>query len=494
MSVTSDHKYSPMRLFRDDTPKEDRDKLYRDIWRLAWPAFLGQGLNACVMLFSRMIVSQLGEKAYNSVSIGMMIFFIIITIIAAVGVGTVALVAQNWGAGNRKRAGEILQQSLIFGFMLCVGMSIIGIPLSRFLYQSIGADEETVREGPRFLFWLIVAIPIIAPGFFFSSALRGAGDTKTPMVAGVIMGFLSLFLSYGLILGKLGMPKLGILGAAFAIDGSFFAFSMILFTLFATNSTILKLPTRGWRPDWRTGSSILRIGIPSAMEWILIQLGLLIYIAVVYKYGDYAVAGYLTGFALLGFAQTPAFGFQTAATTLVGQSVGAGDHRRAESAFRHCAMLAFVFMAVLGVIIYFAVTPGVISFFFRKLDPESIAHARTWTKLMAMVMPLMGIAFTLGGGLRGAGDTVSPLIASIAGVYGGRILMAYGMYYLVPVLAMIGLTAWAPEFFVGGFFPGLTVPVAVVWLSMFPDLILRIGVVALRLRSGKWKAERIGKK
>jgi len=378
--------------------------------------------------------------------------------------------------------------------MLCVAISIIGIPLGRFLFEKIGVDEETVTQGVKFLFWLIVAIPFIAPGFFLAAALRGAGDTKTPMVAGLIMSLLSLLLSYGLILGKLGMPKLGVLGAAIAIDGSFFAFSIFLFAFFATNRAILKLPTQGWRPDWRTGLAIMRIGAPSGMEMVMIQAGLLMYISVVTKYGDYALAGYLTGFALLHLAQAPAMGFQMAASTLVGQSVGAGDHQRAESAFRHCSILAFFFMAALGVIAYFTVTPGVIGFFFRKLDPESIAYARTWTKLMVMVMPLMGIAFTIGGGLRGAGDTVSPLISSIVGMFGGRILMAYGMYYLVPVLAMIGLTAWAPEFFVGGFFPGLTVPVAVVWLSMFPDLIARIGVVAVRLRSGKWKAGRIGKK
>jgi putative MATE family efflux protein len=314
---------------------------------------------------------------------------------------------------------------------------------------------------------LFVAMPLIAVGFFLASALRGAGDTRTPMFAALVMGALTLFLSYGLILGKFGLPRLETIGAALAIDGAFFAFSLILTLLFVFDKTILRLPRRGWKPDWELGRAIFRIGIPSAAEWVLIQFGLLIYIKVVSYYGESAAAGYFIGFALIGLAQTPAFGFQTAAATLVGQSVGARRFDRAEAAFRHCVILGFVFMAAAGVALQLLSLPGAMSWLFPKLTPESIEFARTFNLLLLIVMPLMGASFTMAGGRRGAGDTIVPLIGSSIGVYGGRLALAFLLYFL------------------------LKPPIIIIWCSMYPDILLRIGVMAFRVRSGRWKTGRI---
>jgi putative MATE family efflux protein len=456
-----------MRLFEDPLRGEERRALYREIWRLAWPAFVGQGLNSVVGGISRVIVGQLGEKSYNSVNVGMMVFFMIITVIAAVGVGTTALVAQAWGGGDRKQAGRILQQSLLFGLLLSLAIAVLGMPTSRLVYSLMGSDEETVRQGSQFLIWLFAAIPLLAPGFFLAAGLRGAGDTRTPMIIGLFMGGISLVLSYGLVLGKLGMPRYETLGAAWAIDGAFLCFTLLMGALFIANKTILHLPLRGWRLDWKIGLAIFKIGIPSALEWVLIQLGLLVYVFVISKYGEEAVAGYFTGLVILTVLQTPAFGFQAAAVTLVGQNVGARKFEQAESAFRHCAFLSFLFMAAVGILMYIGSDPRLLGRAFGKLTPQTLAYTRDYCLLTAFAMPLMGIAFTVAGGLRGAGDTVPPLIASSIGVYGGRIAAAFMIYYLVHP------------------------PVLIIWCSMFPDMIIRIVLMAVRMRSGKWKRAKI---
>jgi putative MATE family efflux protein len=460
-------KSRPMNMLKDPLGGPERLALYGSIWKLSWPVFMSEGINSAVGMISGIIVSQLGEKAYNSVSIGLMVFMLIITIIAAIAVGATALVAQSWGMGNRERAGQVLLQSLLFGLVLTLALALAGMPLSRMTYYLLGADHETVTRGSQYLFWLFAALPLLAPGFFIAAALRGAGDTRTPMVVGIFMGIVSLMLSYGLILGRLGMPRLETLGAALAIDGAFTFYSLTMVILLFSRRSVLKLPTTGWRLDFRLGASIFKIGIPSALEWILIQMGILIYVFIIYRYGNAAAAGYFTGIAILAFAQTPAFGTQVAATILVGQAIGAGDVSRAESAFRHSILLGFVQMAAVGGLIYIVFTPVSLSWLFSRLTAESIAYSRTYIVLLAFVLPLMGIAFTMAGGLRGAGDTVPPLISSSIGVYGGRILLAMGAYYL--------------------FHP----PVMIVWLSMFPDLILRIAIMSVRIASGKWKHARI---
>jgi len=455
-----------MDLFHDDLSGPELRGIYRKIWLLAWPVFLGQGLNSLVGFFARMIVADLGEAAYNGVNIGMMVFFVIITLIASIGVGTTSLVAQSWGRGDKKRAGEITQQSIVFGIVLALAITVFGVLTHRFLYELMGTDAETAKAGETFLLWLFAGVPLIAPGFFLASALRGAGDTITPMWAGAIMGLFSLFLAYGLILGNFGMPRLETMGAALAIDFSFALFTSILAIVFFTNRVRIKLPLKGWRPHLPTGFSIFKIGIPSALEFILIQAGILIYVSVMTNYGPEALAGYFTGMAFIMLAQTPAFGIQAASTTIIGQAVGAKDYRLAESAFRRAALLGFVLMTAIGLVMVVLVTPEALGFFFSELTQESILYSRDFVIILTFVMPLMGVSFSIAGGLRGSGDTIWPLIASATGVYGGRVLMAYGIYEL--------------------FHP----PVFLVWCSMFPDLILRIFIMAGRIKSGKWKSGR----
>lgn len=456
-----------MFLLRDTTRGGELALLYRAIWFLAWPAFLAQGIRSIVMFIIRVVVSQMGEKAYNSVNVGLMIFMVILTVIAAIAVGTTAMVAQCWGAGDRARAGRILQQSLLWGVLLSVVIAVLGMPLSRVIFRLLGADSETVRLGANFMVWLFIAVPLMVPGFFLAAGLRAAGDTRTPMIGSLIMGIVAVFLSYGLTLGKMGMPRMGTVGAALSIGGSFCSFTLFLGVLFVFNKTILKLPLRGWRLDIKIGLAMFKIGIPSALEWILIQIGILVYVFIIYRYGEQPAAGYFTGMAILVFAQASGHGFQTAAATLVGQSVGARDYGRAESAFRHTALMGFMFMMGIGLIIYLVATPSFLSVLFGKLAPESIAYARTFIMLLVFAMPLMGVSFSVAGGLRGAGDTVPPLIGSTIGVFGGRILAAYGLYAF--------------------FHP----PVELIWCSMFPDLILRILVMAFRLKSGKWKRTKV---
>jgi putative MATE family efflux protein len=452
-----------MDLFRDGTKGPALQALYRAIWKLAWPVFLSETIAAAVTLVNRVVVSQLGEKAYNSVNVGLMVFLVIITVIASVGVGTTALVAQHWGAGEREKAGRILQQSLIFGLLLSTAIALVGMPLSFGIYRLLGVDAETVRSGSRFLLWLFLSLPLLAPGFFLAAALRGAGDTKTPMLVGFVMGAVSLILTYGLILGRLGMPRLEILGAALAIGGSFSSYTVILAALFIMRKTILTIPARGWRPDFRTAATIFRIGMPAAAEWTLIQIGILVYVFLIYRYGEAAAAGYFTGITILTVAQAPIFGLQGAATTLVGQAVGARDFAGAESAFRHSVLLGIVVTAAIGGLLYVFATPPSLALLFRELTAEAIAFTRSYVILLVFVLPLMGIAFPIAGGLRGAGETVPPLIASSVGVYGGRIVLAVVAYHL--------------------FHP----PVIVIWCTMFPDLVIRIVIMMAALAGGRWK-------
>jgi putative MATE family efflux protein len=452
-----------MRLFKDPVRAPEIRSLYGEILRLAWPVFVGNSYIAVIAFLCRVIVSDLQEQAYNAINIGLMFFVLITTVLMTMGVGTISQVAQRWGAGEKQKAEKVMRQSIAFGFLVSILMVLVSIPAAFLFFRFMGVDAETEKIGGQFVFWILLVIPLVSPGIFLASALVGAGDTKTPMLAGGLMGLCCLLLAYGLILGKLGLPRLETLGASLCIAISLLVFTAFISVMVLLGKTRLKLARGGWKLDWKIGIEIFRIGIPAAIERILIQLGILIFLRVLNLYGDSVTAGFFTGFAVFTLARAPLLGLQTAATTLVGQKKGSGRLDLAESVFRHCALLGFGLMAVLGAVIYFVATPSVFSVFFSELGAETIAHARTYTVILIFTLPLIGVAFVFAGGLRGSGHAGSPLIASIIGVFAGRLLLAYLLYWL------------------------LHPPVYIVMGVMLIDFSLRIISMSFPLRSGKWK-------
>ena len=456
-----------MKLFSDNLTRPQRKKLTLEILRMATPIFIGGGINALVGFSTRIFISELGDLTYNSINLCLEVFFMIVLVLIAISVGTTTLVAQYWGAGNQEEAGEVLKQSLILSLALGVFVSICGLLTRKILFQLLGMDGEMVEIGSQFLFWLYLGLPFFTPGYFLAAALRGAGDTRTPMIAGLVMSAVSLVFSYGLIQGELGLPRLEHVGAALAIVFSFLAFTVFQVVAIFTGQTILKVPLRGWRLDYLTELAIIKIGLPSAAEWTLIRVGFLIYILVVSFYGPEALAGFFTGIAIFTLTQSLTQGLQVAATTMVGQAVGARDFPKAESIFRITTLIGFTFMAICALFFAIGANTTTLYFLFRKLDPLSIVYARRYILLLCLVMPLMGASFAVAGGLRGAGKTVGPLVAAASGVYGGRIAFAFMAYYL--------------------FQPS----VYIIWCSMFPDLIIRLLIMLNQVKSESWKTVKI---
>jgi|GEM_PF-3448864 len=453
-----------MRLFKDGLKGAERLSLYKEIISLAWPVFVGHSYVAVIAFLCRVIVSGLQERAYNAVNIGLMFFLLVLTVLMTMGIGTISLVAQRWGAGDKPGAEKVVKQSMVFGLLVSILLVAAAIPSAFLFFGFMKVDAKTAMIGERFVFWLLLIIPLFSPGLFLASALVGAGDTKTPMLAGGVTGLLCLFLAYGLIPGNLGLPRLETLGASLCIAISLLVFTALILAAVLSGKTRLRLSRGGFRPDWKTGIQIFKIGVPAALERIAIQAGILVFLRVLNLYGEAATAGYFTGFAVFTLSRTPLLGLQTAATTLVGQKKGAGRFDLAEGIFRRCALLGFLLMIPVGALIYFLATEPVFSWFFSELSPETIACARTYSLILIFSLPLVGVCFSFAGGLRGSGHAVPPMFASLTGVFLGRVLLAYALYWL--------------------FHP----PVYIILGMMLTDFLVRSAYMSFSIRSGRWKA------
>jgi putative MATE family efflux protein len=204
---------------------------------------------------------------------------------------------------------------------------------------------------------------------------------------------------------------------------------------------------------------LVEIGLPAALEQTVWQAGFLVFLAIVALYGTDAYAAYGIGVNLLSFSFVVGFGFSIAASTLVGQHLGAGDPDGAERSGWRAMGLAVAVMVVFGAAIIAAADPLAR---FLIADPAVVHLAVAFIWVLGSVQALMAIEFTLAGSLRGAGDTRFPLLVVLCGLFGGRIALA-------AVFAAWGL------------------PVVWVYGALIADYVVKATLLVARFRGGRWK-------
>ena len=428
------------------------------ILQLAWPAVLGNLLYSTVAMVDIKIVGSLGASAVAAVTTGNRIFFVFQAVIMATSAGTTALVARAWGAGDRDEAERVTKVSVIAGAAVGLLLSVPGILFSETLASVFRLDADTVSQAADFIYYLSFFNGSFAIAMILGAAIRAAGDTLTPLWLGAITNVVNVVLVYALVYGRLGAPEMGVKGAAIATGTAF--------TLGALLSVVFWL--KGWfRVAYAHGRSfsrdrlrrLFKIGYPSGLEQGAIQLGFILFLWIVSFYGTAPYAAYGIGVQILSFGFVIGFGFSIAASTHVGQLLGANDPDGAEHSAWRALTLSIVIMVVMGVLIVFFAEP--IARFMID-DPEVVRLTVVFIYILGAMQPLMAIEFTLGGALRGAGDTRFPLLTTITGL-----VIVRG--------SVAGIFLWM------GF--------AVEWIfaALIVDYIVKAIMLVTRFRRGRWK-------
>lgn len=434
--------------------------LVRLIWALAWPVIVTFTLESLVGLVDLLMVGRLGAAPVAGVGVGTQIFHCVAVVMAAVATGTVALVARHVGAGERSQAEAVLVQSVYAAALLSAAAAAPVFWWAQDVVRWFGVDETVLFEATGYVRWIMIGLPASATFFVIGSAMRGAGDTRTPLAIGLVVNVCNVAANYVLIFGKLGFPAMGVRGAALATTLSFAVGTVLGFAALLRASSALRLRRRRIRPRIGVAWRVLAIGIPTAIEQLLMQIGFLIYIAIAAGYGTEAVAAYFIGVRILALSFFPGFGFSAAASTLVGQQLGARRPEEAERSGWETNRLGVWFMSAGGLLIF--VGAEVIARLFIS-DPLVIRYAVTFIRTLAVCQPLMAVDFALGGALRGAADTRFPLLTVILGFYGARLGCAYVAAYV------------------------LFLDVDWIWFALFGDYVLRAVLKAWRFHSGRWK-------
>jgi putative MATE family efflux protein len=393
----------------------DQAALRRRVFGLAWPVIGQNVLETLLGIVDTLLVAGLGTAAIAGIGSALQIMFFVLSALAALSVGSSILVAQAVGAGDMGRASRLARQSLVWSVLLSVPLALTGLLLAEPIIGIFGVEPDVARIGAGYLQVTMGTVVVLVALLIGGGVLRGAGDSRTPMTVTAIANVLNIVLAYGLIYGHFGLPALGALGSAWATFAArVVALLLMLRALWVGRGGVSIAGPGGWRPDWSVARRVLGLGIPAALEQVLITTAFLFLTILVARLGTDTLAAQRISMTALSFSFLPGIGFGIAATALVGQSIGARRPREGAAMTRIATTWAVLWMTGIGVLLFVFAAPIMRLF---TAQPDVIAIGAAGLRVVALTQPFWAVGMAQTGGLRGTGDTRFPLIVGAAGMW-----------------------------------------------------------------------------
>ena len=440
----------------------DERNLGRNIVRLALPAVLENVSHSVLILVDLMMVGWLGSiPALSAVGFSGGVWFMNMILFIPLAIGVTALVARNIGARNFEEARRVAGQGILLALIIGVAASGLIVLLSPRILDAMnitGETKELALPYQRLIFGVFVfdLLFMIASG-----AIRGAGNTRTPMIVAAFANGLNLVLDWFLIFGHGPFPKLGVLGAGIATSISIVCGGALMTGALFTRYSVFRLRLRNLRRfSWRILRDIFGVSLPNIFEQLILDVGFVAFWWILTRLGDVTIAAHSIAVRIESFSFLPGMGFAVAASTLAGQSIGAGDVRLAEKSMRRTAFLAALLMSMMGVLL--ALFPEFFAGLFGAAPPvRNLAAACLIVGAMEQI-PL-ALFMSYAGGLRGTGDTLSAMMVTIVGM----------VFVRVPLARVFAIEAgWG---------------VVGMWVACVLDWIVRAFLAHILIKHGRWR-------
>lgn len=397
------------------------------VFWLALPVLFEQFLNFCVGTCDIWLAGHLPDRsqttpATTAVGVAAYVGWLASLLFSFVAAGTTALVARSWGAGDRVAAGRITTRSLLLAVLAGVGFLIVIWPAAPLVPRALALDADATRISIHYLRLDALGLVFTALSLVAAAAFRGAGDTRTPMLALGTVSIVNLIVSAGLVYGWGPFPALGVSGIVWGTVVARTSGGLLILAWLLRGRSGLRIHRRDASLFHRDVSRILRIGLPAAADGAVLWTGHFLFLRIISDLGPTAMSAHMVGIRVEAITYLPAVAWGAAAATMVGQSLGGGDVDRARraghEAVRQCAFL--------GVGITLAFTLGA-EWIFRHMHTDAEVcrvGAAAFPLVGVFQIPLLtGIIYV--AALRGAGDTRFPLVMTALSTFGLRLPLAW---------------------------------------------------------------------
>lgn len=413
------------------------------IFALAWPTMLEELLQTAVQYIDTAMVGSLGTQATAAVGATSTVNWLIGSTISAVGVGFLSFVSRACGAGDTKKAGKAASQAVLAVLVCGIFFTILTLGLSGKVPVWMQVDPSIQALASRYFFILYTPMLARTAMIIFGTLLRSVGDSKTPMRVGMLVNVTNVVLNFLLIypsrnLGGIRIPGagMGVIGAAVASAVSF-AVGGICITAAVWKHPVISPRGQSLRPDWEVLKPCLKVALPNALQRFGTSLGYVAFAAMINALGDIATAAHTIANTVESAFYIPGYGMQTAAATLAGNALGAGDEKRIKNLARMIIFIEVSLMILSGSLL-FVFAPNMMGLFSK--DPEVIALGATVLRMVAVSEPFYGVSIIIEGMMQGMGNTMLPFVFSISGMWGIRIV---GTFICTRFLGMGLISAWA---------------------------------------------------
>ena len=393
------------------------------------------------------------------------------SLMTIVSVGATALVSRLTGAAEPAQANRICQQAIGLALIFGVLTLIVGEVVAPSLIRALNLEGESARGATLFLRVVLLVAPLLAVTSAGIACLRGVGDTRTGMAVMIVVDLVNASLAWTLVRGLGPIPSQGLRGIAIGTATSEAVGGLVVLALLAKGRSGLRLDLGGIIPRARETWRILRISLPAAAESLTNAFCQLGFLGMINRLGATSTAAHGVAIRCEALAFLTVTAFSIAASTLVGQYLGARRPDLAARAARTAWGLGVGVLIVIGTILYFAAGP-MFDLFLGGKQPAVVAEGVPVLRIVAFALPFLATMNVLTGALRGAGDTRWPWVIVMVGQFGLRLPLTY--FLTLPVNE-------------GGFGLGLRGA----WFAMFADLAARGILVAVRFLQGGWQSTRV---
>jgi MATE family multidrug resistance protein len=438
-----------------------RDRLLRtQIFRTAGPAMVEMVMYMVIGLVDIAVVGRLGAAPLAAVGLGAEIFFSIILFLEALAIGSAILVAQAKGAGRMEDASGVAGHTFLLSIVLGVLVTLLGIRFSPDILGLFSVETAVYNQALDYLLITFTISPLALGLYMAHSVFRGLGRTDIPMIIALVVNVINVIGDFVLVYGLWGFPRMEVAGAALATAvAHVVGFIMAMFFLFRGNTGLRVNLTAIFKVKVATYRGIFRLGMPSLAEHFFYSLADLISIYLIVYLGTLAFAAHQVAIIVESVSYMPGFGIAVAATALVGHAVGARDKVALQKAARGSMEFALMFMGFFALV--FALLPYQIAAIFTN-DPDIIALSGLLIRIAAIEQLGIAVCSVVGGILKGAGDTRTPMVINTA----------FFWIYRLPLMYL--------------FIRVFDFPIAYVWLIFISDWLLRALTFAVVYRRKKW--------
>lgn len=412
------------------------------------PLILSNGLQSVGQLVGSIVVGRwLGVDALAAISAFFPLFFLLVSFTIGIGAGSSILIGQAYGAGNVEKMKAVVGTTLTATFLLGLALALLGGIFTWEIMRLIGTPANIIEVSVRYARILFWSLPVMFLYFAYTTFMRGTGDSKTPFYSLIVSTALNLLLLPVLVFGWLGLPSLGIYGAAYAsVISTVITFFLLLIYLSKTKHPLQFdiSVRRHLRIDWGLLKLLLRLGIPTSISMILVSLSEIAVITFVNRFGSDATAAYGAVNQVVSYVSMPAISLGMAVSIFAAQSIGANRLDRLKDVVRAGILLNYIMGGILIILVYLF-SQTILSWFITRESTLQIAHSLLMITLWSYL--IFGHAQIITATMRASGTVLWPTVFAVISIWGVEVPVAYWLSHFTS-LGIRGIWLGYPAAFI----------------------------------------------